>query len=174
MDNGLDRLIRWAERLAIWAAMAGALVILLQMLWISYGVFARYGLGNPDRFVTEATALLLFPVAFAGLAFALRENAMPQVTLLTQRLSAEAQRGLAIVNHLVMLVVGAFFAYAGASATIGSFQSGVASEILGWPRWMFWAPGAASLLLFAIYVLLRLVWLTRHPNLNGTVNTGDK
>ena len=48
--------------------------------------FMRYVLNAPDRFVTEATALLLVPVAFAGLAFALKEDAYPKVTMVTDRL----------------------------------------------------------------------------------------
>ena len=165
MDTGLDRLIRGVERIVIWAAAAGGIIVLIQMLWISYGVFTRYGLGKPDRLVTEATALLLFPVAFAGLAFALREDAMPKVTMLIDLLSTRTQRVLAIVNHVIMLGVGLFFAYAGVSATIRSFNSGVASEILHWPRWWFWAPGAAALVLFAFYVALRLIrLLTPHAS----------
>ena len=99
MDTGLDRLIRGVERLVVWAAVAGAVVVLVQMVWISYGVFTRYGLGKPDRLVTEATALLLFPVAFAGLAFALREDAMPKVTMLIDLLSRRAQHVFSIINH---------------------------------------------------------------------------
>ncbi len=167
MENGLERLIRGVERVVIWVAGAGAIVVLLQMVWISYGVFTRYGLGRPDRLVTEATALLLFPVAFAGLAFALREDAMPKVTMLVDRMSAGSRRIFDIINHLIMLGVGFFFAYAGVSATIRSFSSGVASEILHWPRWMFWAPGATALLLFTIYVLLRLIRLIRTPAATG-------
>ena len=159
MDNGLNRLIRYAEQVVVWVAGAGAIIVLIQMVWISYGVFTRYGLGKPDRLVTEATALLLFPVAFAGLAFALRQDAMPKVTMLVDRLSARTQRILEIFNHLIMLGVGIFLAYAGTSATIRSFNSGVASEILHWPRWWFWAPGTAALILFAIYVALRLIRL---------------
>lgn len=163
METGLDRLIRRLDRLVVWAAGVGAVIVLVQMLWITYGVFTRYGLGKPDRMVTEATALLLFPVAFAGLAFALREDAMPKVTLLVDLLPAGARRVFAIINHLIMLGVGFFFAYAGVSATMRSFNSGVASEILRWPRWMFWAPGAAALLLFTCFVLLRLIRLLRTP-----------
>ena len=167
MDNGLDRLIRGVERFVIWAAAAGGIIVLVQMVWISYGVFTRYGLGKPDRLVTEATALLLFPVAFAGLAFALREDAMPKVTMLVDRFSSGAQRLFAIVNHIIMLGVGLFFAYAGVSATIRSFNSGVASEILHWPRWWFWAPGAFALVLFAFYVGLRLLRLILTPASEG-------
>lgn len=165
--DGLNRLIRAVERMVVWAAAVGGIIVLIQMVWISYGVFTRYGLGKPDRLVTEATALLLFPVAFAGLAFALREDAMPKVTMLIDRLSSGPRRIFAIVNHIIMLGVGLFFAYAGISATIRSFNSGVASEILHWPRWWFWTPGAVALVLFAFYVVLRLILLVRTPATEG-------
>ncbi|AUR01350.1 TRAP transporter small permease [Phaeobacter inhibens] len=167
MDDGLDRLIRAVERAVVWLAGAGAAVVLVQMLWISYGVFVRYGLGKPDRMVTEATALLLFPVAFAGLAYALREDAFPKVTMITELLRPSARRLLDIVNHILMLGVGSFFAYAGVSATIRSLNSGVASEILHWPRYAFWAPGATALVLFSLYAALRLIRLIRTPAPSG-------
>ena len=58
---------RGLERLAVWLAAAGALIIVVQTLWISYGVFMRYVVGKPDGTVTEATALLLFPAALPGI-----------------------------------------------------------------------------------------------------------
>jgi len=59
--------------------------------------------------------------------------------------------------------VGLFFSLAGVSATIRSFNSGASSEILLWPRYAFWAPGALALVLFSIYATLRLVKLIRTP-----------
>ena len=167
MGDGFDRLIGGVERLVVWLAGAGAIIVLVQMLWISYGVFVRYGLGKPDRMVTEATALLLFPVAFTGLAFAMREDAFPKVTMLTDRLRPGLQRVFDIINHILMLGVGSFFAYAGVSATIRAFNSGVASEILHWPRYWFWAPGAFSLVIFSLYAALRLIRLVRAPAPSG-------
>lgn len=163
MTDGLDRLISAVERLVVWMAGAGAVIVLVQMVWISYGVFVRYALGAPDRLVTEATALLLFPVAFAGLAFAMREDAYPTVTMATDLLGARARKVVAIVNYLLMIGVGGFFSYAGVSATIRSFYSGAASEILHWPRYLFWAPGALALILFTFYAILRLIRLIRTP-----------
>lgn len=74
----LAALLRHTERLAVWLAGAGAAIIVVQMLWISYGVFMRYVVSRPDGTVTEATALLLFPAAFLGLAFALKEEPTPR------------------------------------------------------------------------------------------------
>jgi TRAP-type C4-dicarboxylate transport system permease small subunit len=159
----LDRIIRHAERLVVWAAAAGGIVILVQMVWISYGVFTRYALNAPDRMVTEATALLLFPVAFAGLAYALREDAYPKVTMLTERLPAAGRKAIAILNLALMLGVGLFFSTAGVNATIRAFNSGSSSEILLWPRWAFWLPGATALILFSLYAALRLARLFLTP-----------
>lgn len=163
MTDGFDRLVGGVERAVVWLAGAGALIVLIQMLWISYGVFVRYGLGKPDRMVTEATALLLFPVAFAGLAYALREDAYPKVTMVTDRFGPPVRKIFAIINLTLMLAVGLFFSYAGVSATIRAFNSGVASEILHWPRYIFWAPGALALLLFSFYAVLRLIKAIRTP-----------
>lgn len=167
MNTGLDRLIHTVERLVVWVAGAGAAIVLIQMIWISYGVFVRYGLGKPDRMVTEATALLLFPVAFMGLAYAMREDAYPKVTMATDLLGPAMRKLFDVINHILMLGVGLFFSYAGVSATIRSFNSGVASEILHWPRYLFWAPGAGALVLFSFYATLRLIRLIRTPAFQG-------
>lgn len=163
MTRTLDRYIRLVETAVVWLAGAGAMVVIVQMLWISYGVFTRYALNAPDRMVTEATALLLFPVAFAGLAYALREDAYPKVTMLTDHLPAPARKAIALFNLAIMLGVGLFFSLAGVDATLRSFNSGASSEILLWPRWAFWAPGALALVLFSLYAALRLVRLARTP-----------
>ncbi|MDX1819789.1 MAG: TRAP transporter small permease subunit [Paracoccaceae bacterium] len=163
MDRGLDRVIAVVERLVLWFAGLGAGVILIQMVWISYGVFTRYALNAPDRMVTEATALLLFPVAFAGLAYAMREDAYPKVTMLTDMLPPLGRKLVGIVNLTLMAGVGIFFSMAGLNATLSAFNSGSSSEILLWPRWMFWAPGATALVLFSIYTALLLTRLIRTP-----------
>jgi|AntAceMinimDraft_12_1070368.scaffolds.fasta_scaffold02618_5 TRAP-type C4-dicarboxylate transport system permease small subunit len=152
----INRLILRTERLTQWFAAIGGAIILVQMVWISYGVFKRYFLGNPDGMVTEATALLLFPVAFLGLAYALKENAYPTVTYAIDVLKAPYKRWLLAFNLLIMVGVGVFFAYAAVDAAFKSYASGSASEILLWPRYLFWIPSALALVLFAWYAILRL------------------
>ena len=159
----LAMLLRRVERLAVWLAGLGAGIIVVQMLWISYGVFMRYVVSRPDGTVTEATALLLFPAAFLGLAFALKEDAYPKVTFLPDALGPRGRRRLEILNLLLMIAVGGFFSIAAVDATMGSFASGAASEILLWPRYLFWAPGALALLIFTTYVVLKLAVLLTTP-----------
>ncbi|MDO8883308.1 MAG: TRAP transporter small permease subunit [Pseudotabrizicola sp.] len=159
MRELIDRLVLWVEALVVALAAFGAFLIFVQMIWISYGVFMRYVMGAPDRLVTEATALLLFPVALVGLAFAMREDSYPRVTLLTDKLRPGLQKLLALFNGAIMVLIGLFFSITTINATIRAFNSGAASEILRWPRFLFWAPVALSLTLFTLYAVLRLVQL---------------
>lgn len=165
-------LIRITQLVSKWFAAFGGLIILIQMVWISYGVFRRYVMRSPDAYVTEATALLLFPVAFLGLAYALSVNAYPTVTYLVDSLRGNTKRFLLSVNLLIMLAIGMFFSYASVNATLKSFRSGSASEILLWPRYYFWAVSAVALILFTWYALLRflLVVTGKAPELQ---NKGD-
>ena len=159
MMKTLQNLCDKIEIAVVWLAGFGALIVLVQMVWISYGVMMRYVFNSPDGTVTEATALLLFPVAFAGLAYALKEDAYPKVTMLTDLLSPRLRHMVDILNLALMLGIGGFFGLAAVDATIRSFESGAASEILLWSRYIFWAPGALSLVVFAIYAVLRLALL---------------
>lgn len=159
----LANALRRVERLAVWLAGLGGLIIVVQMVWISYGVFMRYVMSSPDGMVTEATALLLFPAAFVGLAFALKEDAYPKVTFLPDALGPRGRHALAVLNMGLMVIVGGFFALTAVSATMNSFASGAASEILLWPRYLFWAPGALALLVFTVYAGLRLADLLLNP-----------
>ena len=153
--------LNWAGRAVVLLATAGGIVVLIQAFWITYGVFVRYVLGSPDRYVTEATALLLVPVAFAGLAYALREDAYPKVTLLTERFPLRVQKYLEAFNLLIMLSIGVFLAIASTSASIRSFQSGSASEVLAWPRVYFWIPVAVSVWAFSLYAAYELFQVLR-------------
>ena len=158
MENTpLCRLMRLTERLGSVFAGLGAAVVLAQAGWITFGVVMRYVFRSPDRMVTEATALLLFPVAFAGLAHALSADAYPRVSIFADKLPPRAGAFLATVNRVIVLAVAAFFAVAATDAAIRDFHSGAASEILLWPRFYFWTPSALSLWLFTFYAALRLV-----------------
>ena len=148
-------------RLARWLAYAGAAVVFVQVVWTSYGVMMRYAFNSPDAYVTEATALLLFPVAFLGLAHAMKEDAYPRVSFLL-----DATKGRPVYQwirggtDLVVIIVGLYFSFASVNATVKAFHSEAASEILLWPRFYFWIPSALAISFFTLYALVRfyLLW----------------
>ncbi|MFN7003464.1 MAG: TRAP transporter small permease [Roseinatronobacter sp.] len=159
----IDRATRAVEWLVVGLAAVGALIIVIQMLWISYGVFMRYAIGRPDRMVTEATALLLFPVALVGLAYAMREDSYPRVTLLTDTFKPGLQKLIALANGAIMALIGVFFSITTINATIRAFNSGASSEILNWPRYLFWGVAATALTVFTLYATLRLLQIALRP-----------
>ena len=163
MLNLIDRATKAVEWVVVALAALGAAIIVIQMVWISYGVFMRYVIGQPDRMVTEATALLLFPVALVRLAYAMREESYPRVTLLTDALSPTMQKLIALMNGAIMLLIGVFFSITTINATIRAFNSGSSSEILSWPRYLFWSVAAAALVVFTVYALLRLAQTALRP-----------
>ena len=168
----IDRTTKAVEWLVVGLAALGAVIIVIQMLWISYGVFMRYYMGRPDRMVTEATALLLFPVALVGLAYAMREDSYPRVTLLTDLLKPPMQKVIALINGGIMMLIGLFFAITAVNATIRAFNSGASSEILSWPRYMFWGVAATSLAVFTLYAMLRLLQIALNPSLDKDDRNG--
>lgn len=163
MRRWVDQSVKIVEWLVLALAAAGAVIIVVQMVWISYGVYMRYVVGRPDRMVTEATALLLFPVALLGLAYAMREDSYPRVTLLTDMFRPGLQKLVALVNCLIMALIGVFFSITAVNATIRAFNSGASSEILSWPRYWFWGSVAASLCIFTLYASLRLIQIALSP-----------
>ncbi len=155
--HALNRTISWLDKLVTGLAFLGAALVIIQAVWISYGVFVRYVLNQPDGTVTEATALILVPVAFLGLAYALKEDAYPKVTLIYTLLPQRFQQWLLVINLAIMTAVGGFLSIATSSATLRAFDSGAASEILLWPRFYFWAPVAVALAVFTLCALLRFI-----------------
>jgi len=145
------------ERIALILLYCGGLIVLIQATWISYGVFMRYVLNDPDGMVTEATALMLVPVAFFGLAYALSKDAYPKVTLIRDLMSLKVQGILDRTNLITMIMIGVFFSVAACKATYKSYYSGAASEILLWPRFYFWLPVAISLIIFTLLAMMRFI-----------------
>ncbi len=152
--------MRSFRTVAIGAVMAclaaGMAIVLVQSFWITYGVFVRYALGNPDGMVTEATALLLVPLAFLGLPYALKEDAFPRVTFVTDKLPRRIAILVGKVHLVIMILLGLFFAAVTVNATVTSFLSGASSSVLGWPEYLFWAPVAVASFAFVIFGIYQL------------------
>jgi len=160
-------LITKLEQVARVLIYCGGILVLIQAFWITYGVFMRYVMDSPDGMVTEATALMLVPVAFFGLTYALARDAYPKVTILTDRMPSSLRAVVQRFNLLVMVLVGLFFSLAAGEAAIRAYHSGAASEILLWPRFYFWVPVAISLIIFTFLALVKLLCWGETPSGNA-------
>lgn len=153
----INKFARLLEHIAAALLYCAGIIIIIQTLWISYGVIKRYVFNDPDGMVTEATALLLLPVAFMGLTYALKEDAYPKVTLFIDRLPENIKHVITRINYIIMLLVGMFFATAATKAMLKSIVSGSSSEILLWPKLYFWIPVMLSLIVFCLYALIKVL-----------------
>ena len=163
----LDRLEQWLTRFISLMVLGGCALILVQAVWISWGVFARYVLRDPDEMVTEATALLLVPLAFVGIAYALQEDAFPKVTMLIDKLPAAIENRIRFFNLVLMTLIGGFFTVVAGSATIRSYTSGAVSQIIEWPEFAFWAPVCVFIGTFTILGIIRVATALTASGLDG-------
>lgn len=147
LARGIARVVDAVSRLCL---AAGIGILVVESVWITYGVFVRYVLGRPDRIVTEATALLLVPLAFLGLPVALRQDSFPRVDFLAQALAPTGRRLLNRFNAAVGIAVVGFFAIVAINAARSTFVSGASSQVLNWPEYLFWSPVAFAAVVFVL------------------------
>ncbi len=160
----LHAIERYLARFSKTLAYAGAVLILVDAFWISISVFRRYVLNDPDPVVTEAAALLLLPLAFAGLAYSFAEDANPKVTMLIDKLPATAAMSIEALNLLVGAAVGVMLTAFSSTATIRSYASGAASPVIEWPEYFLWASVAIFSLTFTLLVMVRLSIRLANPS----------
>ena len=142
--------------LVIASCVVGGAIIILDSLWMTYGVFMRYVIRNPDRAVTEATGLLLVPLAYAGLPLAMRDRSFPRVTFVLDALSGPWRARIEKVNLIIMVLVSAFFLVVSGSAALRTFHSGASSYVLNWPEYPFWLPVTYSIGVLTLLAIFRL------------------
>ena len=151
---------------------AGGALLIWEAVWITYGVFMRYILRNPDTTVTEGSTLLLMPLAFIGLPYAFREQALPRVTIFIDRLPRLLRQIVDLVTQALVAVLGVYLLIASGFAIVRTYQSGAASEITGWPDFVVWIP---VFLIFGVFAFASVcqvaTWLSKnsssesaHPN----------
>jgi TRAP-type C4-dicarboxylate transport system permease small subunit len=107
----LLRYINWLSELA---GYASAVLILISMLIVCYGVFLRYVLGASTVWQLELSTYFLMFAAFVGGAYGLRHGDHVNLSLIVNRLPAKAQlyvKLAASVLGFVFIAVVAVIAY---------------------------------------------------------------
>ncbi|MGF1611333.1 MAG: TRAP transporter small permease [Kiloniellales bacterium] len=153
------------ERLAIWWAILGGLLLLAIVLVTvtNAGAFALdrlarlfgttvSGLPGYEDFVRlaiSAAALMLFPYC------QLRRGHVA-VDLFVKALPLAVQKALDAISLAGMAALALFLAYWMTLGLIETRADGALSRVLGWPEWPFYAPGVISLALWALVAASQL------------------
>jgi len=144
--------VRLMDRLyvaSIW--VAGAAIFFMSLI-IPWGVFTRYVLGTGSRWPEPIAILLMMVFTFIGAAAAYRAGKHIAVTMLTDALPKFAQRAIAVLVDLLMMLVSAFVAWYGTRLCIETMGQSVA-ELPGLPVGITYASlpiGSVITLLFVI------------------------
>jgi TRAP-type C4-dicarboxylate transport system permease small subunit len=139
---------------SIW--LAGAAIALMSLI-VPWGVFTRYVLGTGSQWPEPIAILLMLVFTFIGAAAAYRAGAHIAVTMLTERLSPPAQRALAFVVDLLMLLVCAFVAWYGTRLCIETMGQTI-SELPWLPVGITYSPLPIGAAFTLVFVLERMVY----------------
>lgn len=138
----------------LWAA---GLAIALMSLIVPVGVVLRYGFGIGARWPEPIAILLMMVFTFIGAAAAYRAGGHIAVTMLSDRLSAAAQRALGKGVDALMLVICGFVAVYGARLCLETLGQSVA-ELPWLPVGVTYAPIPLGALATGLFVVERLCW----------------
>lgn len=154
LPPGAGFLLKVGAWLVVASTVLGCAMLLIEAFWITYGVFTRYVLSNPDRMVTEGTALILLALAFAGLPSALRQNSFPRVAFLIDRLSPTGALVVGLINTSLIAFVGMFLTMSAGTAALRTFGTQQTMYITGWYEYVFWIPVAIFTLFLTMYAVI--------------------
>lgn len=105
------------------------LVLLLDVLW---GVFTRYLLGDQARWTEELARFLMVWLAFTGAALAYAKQAHLGVDVLVELLEPSARRVVMLIEHTVVFLFALFVLGFGGAELFGErFASGQTMPALG-------------------------------------------
>jgi TRAP-type C4-dicarboxylate transport system permease small subunit len=107
-------LLRYIDRLSELAGYTSAVLILVSMLVVCYGVFLRYVLGTSTVWQLELSTYFLMFAAFVGGAYGLKHGDHVNLSLIVDRLPEKSRRYvklLASVLGFVFVVIVAVIAY---------------------------------------------------------------
>ena len=107
-------LLRYIDRLSELAGYISAVLILVSMLVVCYGVFLRYVLGASTVWQLELSTYFLMFAAFVGGAYGLKHGDHVNLSLIVDRLPEKSRRYvklLASVLGFVFVVIVAAIAY---------------------------------------------------------------
>ncbi len=157
--------IKVIGKLAFFASIVSAALVILTLAITGFSVFRRYVLGTPLTWSDELSGFLVVAIVMLGTAEVFRKNEHISVDIITGKLIG-TQRWLIDIwsNVAVVIVAGVLFA-SGYNAVQFSRKIGVYSDgYLEAPLWIpqsFVLIGAGLLLLLALARILDLIFLNR-------------
>jgi len=139
-------------RLTLAMESVAALVVLLLVLSVGYGVLLRYGFNRPQVWTDEFAGYGLVLIVMLGAAETIRRGEAIRVDLVSEHLPAGWQRGLEFLGLAAVAAVALALLVSGWEMVVFSHMVGLASSgYLELPLWLpqLLIPGGSALMLLA-------------------------
>ncbi|MBL8304275.1 MAG: TRAP transporter small permease [Ideonella sp.] len=155
----LARLCRWLEAVAM--ALLGVMTTFLIVQVAARNLFAT---GLP--WAEELARYAGLGLVYLAVPLLLRQDQHIRVDMLLLKLRGRAARGLHLVNELIVLAFAAVFLWGG--WLFLQRASRFSTAALGIPNWLYYAPAAVGMLLFAVVAVERVVRALRRGHGEAT------
>ncbi len=131
-----------------------ALIIFGLTIYTFLGVIARYVFREPFQASQVWTEVVLVPVVFLGLAYALEHRRHITVQLIVSRFSTRARRTLYVISNIIIAIVASVYIWKGLELALTKIhERTMEGNILVFPFYLFVPFGGAILLLECISLI---------------------
>jgi len=153
---------RWLTRLENWFAALGITVLILIIGAVCAEIVLRTFFARPQVWVIEFSESGLLFVTFLGTSWLMRQDGHVRVDLLTNALSLEWRRRLALMSAVLGCAVSVVLTVFGVIVTLDAHRRGVYKPtILEFPTWVVLAVIPVGSALLALRFLHRFAALRR-------------
>lgn len=159
------RFVALYDRLLDAMAGAGAIMMVLMSLWVTYEVIARYAFNNATIWAVDLSEYALLWATFLASPWLVREGGHVQIESLLERLTPRQRHVLGVFSSLAAALVAAVMLWQGLDATLEAFNRGqMVARSWRVPRaavWMIIPIGSFFLVIEFIRAAVRSAHATR-------------
>ena len=147
------------DRLSNFVATVGGLSLVALIVIMGYQVWGRYVLNNTPTWAESLALLLILLVSLPIAAIGLRENFHLGINFVTDRLPAPIQKGLQMLNTIILLLFGLAMTWHSWELVSGTWNRLI--PLVGLPQGVRYLPLTICGVLIVLFMVERLFSLLK-------------
>lgn len=119
---------KFVNKLSLWGAYLGALLLVSLTLLILTEIFIRYFFSTSTMIADEYSGYLYLALIFLGLAYTFNEDAHIRINILTSKMSEKSNRLIDVMAGIITIIILCFILYRTILFTYDSYSMEMVSE----------------------------------------------
>lgn len=149
-----NKIFQFTDAVYLACIWLSGISIFIMSLLIPYSIFARFVLGTGSSWPEPITVMLMVVFTFLGASAGYRARSHIAVSMVTERLPAPLQRGLARLIDLLMLIVALFMLIYGSKLCMETWDQNIGQ--------LEWLPVGLTYLPVPLGGLTTLIFVLEH------------